>query len=817
MRNARTNRKKSIAAGSPCRSFDSSRKTKSLRAAALSIVTLAVPLALHAQSVTLQRQSTVPATGLASVSGLAVDGSGNLYIADNKNGDIVKLTPAGVQTALPISIIDVAALAVDSAGNLFIEDNGNPGSMYVTIPALREYTRAGSLITIMEQGLGAAQGLTIDNAEDILASNAYDGTVSWAPYGTPPSGWNNVYTPAASGSYDPYDPNQDNPYNLAMGPFNPVSGIQNAFVALTGFGEIVGVPGHFSSGKGSYNQNQQFTVASGLNSPLGVAADSAGNVYISNTNSNNIVEVLFAGNNSSGLPTYSKQITLPVTGLNRPNGLAVDAEGNLYIADENNSRVVKLQPSSVSFGAVNVCSSGQTSPAPCNNAATLTFNVTASGTLAPPEIFTQGLQWTPSARNAEFALAPGSTCQGAVTSGSTCTVNVTFAPKYPGLRTGAVQLVSSTGNILATVPVYGYGQGPQVAFNQAAQSTARFPVATPNPTSAVVDAAGNFFIAQQNGEVLKFMNGSQQLVASGLNGGGLNLAVDGADNVYIADPVNNQVLKVTAKGAQSTVGSGLNRPNGVAVDGEGNVFIGDSGNNRVVEVNSTNGAQFTIGTGLNNPIGVAVDGLGDLYVADLNNQRVVEVSANGTQTTVGTGLVAPTDLAVDAAGDVYIVDQGLDEVVKVTPSGTQTTIGTGLVMPFSVSLDGAGDVFITDWQNNDVVEVQQSQAQALSFTSIAVGAASAPQSVTVQNIGNQPLNATGLSVGSNFKQEPGSGTPEDCTSNVSLADGASCNLSIIFTPSSTGSISSSAVLTDNSLNSTSATQSVRLTGTGTAQ
>lgn len=135
-------------------------------------------------------------------------------------------------------------------------------------------------------------------------------------------------------------------------------------------------------------------------------------------------------------------------------------------------------------------------------------------------------------------------------------------------------------------------------------------------------------------------------------------------------------------------------------------------------------------------------------------------------------------------------------------------------MPFSVALDGAGDVFIADWFNNKVVEVQQSQPQALSFASTAVGAASAPQSVTVQNIGNQPLNATGLSVAANFKQEPGSGTPEDCTSNVSLADGASCNLSIVFTPYSTGLISGSAVLTDNALNSTSATQSIKLTGTG---
>ncbi len=122
------------------------------------------------------------------------------------------------------------------------------------------------------------------------------------------------------------------------------------------------------------------------------------------------------------------------------------------------------------------------------------------------------------------------------------------------------------------------------------------------------------------------------------------------DTVYIADPVNNQVLKVPVKAAKTTVGSGLNRPNGVTVDGAGNIFIADSGNNRVLEVQNTTGAQVTIGSGLNNPTGVAVDGLGDVYIADTNNQRVVEVFANGAQTTLGTGLVCSYECGCGCCG-----------------------------------------------------------------------------------------------------------------------------------------------------------------------
>ena len=97
-------------------------------------------------------------------------------------------------------------------------------------------------------------------------------------------------------------------------------------------------------------------------------------------------------------------------------------------------------------------------------------------------------------------------------------------------------------------------------------------------------------------------------------------------------------------------------------------------------------------------------------------------------------------------------------------------------------------------------------------------AATAPQSVTVENIGNATLAAIppGLTVGANFEQVPGSGTPADCTSSFSLTPGEGCNLSISFTPKVSGPISSAATLMDNSLNGNPTTQSIPLTGTGVA-
>src|SRR5450631_754688 len=241
---------------------------------------------------------------------------------------------------------------------------------------------------------------------------------------------------------------------------------------------------------------------------------------------------------------------------------------------------------------------------------------------------------------------------------------------------------------------------------------------------------------------------------------------------------------VTFAGAQTTVpASGLSYPYSVAVDGAGDVFIADTNNSRVVEVPASGGAQTTVGSGLYYPLGVAVDGAGDVFIADFYNSRVVEVPAGG---------------------------------------GAQTTVGSGLSYPTGVAVDGAGDVFIADFYGSRVVEVQRAQPPTLSFASTAVGSTSSdsPQSVTIQNVGNQPLNAVtpGLVVGGpNFLQVAGPGTPADCTNTFALTPGAACNLSISFAPQTIGPLTAAATFTDNALNTIpSASQTIALQGTGVA-
>ena len=182
-----------------------------------------------------------------------------------------------------------------------------------------------------------------------------------------------------------------------------------------------------------------------------------------------------------------------------------------------------------SAGSVNVCSSG--SPAPCTGSIPVTFNFTATTTIASIKVLTQG------DTTLDFQQATGGTCIGTITAGNSCIVNVNFVPRAPGLRMGAVQLLDGSGNVLASQMISGIGQGPAISFNPATQVTVN---------------TGNTFLSAPDG-----------------------VAVDAAGNVFISDNGNGQIVEVAANTNVSTI-TGVNSPQGLAVDGAGDLFVAQS-------------------------------------------------------------------------------------------------------------------------------------------------------------------------------------------------------------------------------------------------
>jgi tetratricopeptide (TPR) repeat protein len=425
--------------------------------------------------------------------------------------------------------------------------------------------------------------------------------------------------------------------------------------------------------------------------------------------------------------------------LNRPWGVAVDGAGNLFIADQYNQRIRKVDAS----GTITTYA----------GKATRGF----SGDGAP-------------ATEASLAMPSGVAVDGAG--------NLFIADQ----RNYRIRMVDASG----TITTYA-GNGMRDFRGDggpATESSLDF------PTGVAVDGAGNLFIADQYNHRIRKVDASGTITTYAGNGAGaysgdggpatsasLNLpaavTLDAARNIFVADQANHRIRKVDGSGTITTyAGNGtgaysgdggpatsasLNLPSGVAVDEAGNLFIADKSNHRIRKVDPTgiittvagNGTRGFSGDGgpateasFTIPSGVAVDRDGNLLIVDAGNRRIRKVDPSGIITTAaGNGTrgfsgdggpatsasLGPIDVAVDGAGNLFIADIS-NRIRKVDPSGTiETVAGTGtgydtggfsgdggpatsasFHFPASVVVDAAGNLFIADWGNERIRKVDAS-------------------------------------------------------------------------------------------------------------
>jgi sugar lactone lactonase YvrE len=818
----------------------------------LAAVSFSLPALAQAPQVALLPGiiSTTAGTGVAGFSGdggdatsaqlnfpygIAVDGAGNQYVAEVGNHRVRKIDTSGVITtiagtgvagfsgdggaATAAQLNTPTGVAVDAAGNIYIADMGNHRIRIIRTGGNVITTAAGTGTAGFSGDGGAATaaqlqfpfGVAVDGAGNLYIADTFNGRLRKVAAGS-----GTITTVAGNGTAEGYGGDGGKAIFAGLGLLKGAAadGAGNLYIA--GFdthrirkvdaatGIISTVAGRGTAG--SSGDGGLATTAE-LDIPAGIAVDKAGDLYIADM-ANAAIRKVDAANGvihavaGGGTNNPGDNLAATSAALDEPDGVAIDAAGNLFIADARTQRVRKITASAAPMSFVAV---------PAGSASGIqTVTVSNIGNAA--------LTFSQIAASANFVVDGSTTCSTSVplTPGANCVVGVRFSPTTSGTSSGTLTLTDNAGNVSGSTQqvllqvqpltpglnwpalpdiVYGTPLGPEqlnatstafgtpvpgtfvynppagTVLNPGLQTlTVKF---TPNDTAlfSPVSARNEIVIEQQvpdwnfSTAALGGSPGTATIVytfQATATVGSVKVVTQGAPNLDFTlasgTTCTTQTFSAGSTCALAVRFSPLApgpRMGAVEVrDNAGNVLFETllRGIGQAPQVTITSGVISTAaGTGtagfsgdggaatsaqLNLPYAVAVDAVGNLYIADLNNARVRKVDAvtgviatvagNGAPGYSGDGgpataaqLETPSSVAVDGAGNLYIADSSNSAIRRVdAATGIITTVaGTGvpgfsgddgaatsaqLQFPFGVALDGIGNVFISDTFNQRI-------------------------------------------------------------------------------------------------------------------
>ncbi len=658
---------------------------------------------------------------------VAVDGKGAVYVGDTSNHMVRKIVAGQITTvagtgipgfsgdrgpAAGAQLRTPSGIALDPAGNLYIYDSGN----YV----IRKVDTNGIISTFA--GTPGKPGSVGDGgpATGALLSLSISGNIAVDSSG-------NVY-------FSDY-------FNSSVRKVDANTHIISTYAGMTG-----------KSGSGGEGGP---ATAANLKNPSGLAFDSSGNLYISDI-TNSVIRMVSAtsgkistiagvsgqfGNSGDGGPAGSAL-------LHYPSGLAVDAAGNLFIADSTNFEIRKVTPGPnriISTVAGNG-TFGYSGDGGSATAAQLSYPgnvaVDSAGTLYIADTSNSRIRAVRAGTIAEFAGADHAQGDGGKAAAALLYFPEGIAWDAKGNlfiadnENNKVRKVTPDGNI-STIA----GTG---SFVVSGDGGAAISAGVKQPSAIAVDSSGNVYIATINQVRMVDGNGNISTVVNDGGNGGFSgdgqaattaqlnsptgLAIDSADNLFIADTYNHRIRKVSGGIISTVAGSGpvypsngsfggdggpataanLSYPYGVAVDGAGNLLIADTLNERLRRVDAKSGVISTIaGSGtpagfsgdlgpataarLHSPIAVSPDGAGNIYFTDAANEVIRVVDGFGIISTIagnrivgfsgdgGPAIAAELDfpwgITSDPSGNVWFVDSNNTRVRKLTPSGP--VVGNG--------------------------------------------------------------------------------------------------------------------------------------------
>lgn len=659
-------------------------------AAALNAQTLTVTTFAGPRENPAAIDATGTAARLNSPYGVAVDSGGNVYFAEYyANYTVRKASPAGVLSTLAglagvegtadgtgaaASFSHSFGIAVDNSGNVYVAEYSKH--------CIRRITQSGVVTTFAglsghpgsSNGSGGIArfynptGVATDSGGNVYVADSTNNMIRKIT----PAGVTSTFAGDGIGGSTDSPPRFQSPYGVA------VDSSDNVWVADTGNNTIrkitqAGVTSTFAGSPGQTGSTDATGSSARFNGLSGLAFDASGNLFVADTLNHTIRKVTTGAvvTTVAGLAGNSGMINATGTAarFNTPYSVAVDGSGNIYVADTGNISLIRkvTQAGVVTTFLGGWSGTGKDDGA--SNEARFYYPAgvaaASGGIVYVADQFNHTIRKISSGNVTTFAGLAGSfgTANG---SGSTARFympngvatdnsgNVYVADTYAH----TIRAITSAGAVttLAGNPgLFGStdGTGTGAKFKK--------------PRGITVDNSGNIYVADtENNTIRKVTTGGVVTTLAGLAGAfgstdatgsaarfsaPVGVACDSGGNVYVADTDNHTVRKITPAGVVTTLaglagssgstnGNGSNArfyyPRGVAVDGSDNIYVADGTNHTIRRITQAGDVTTVAGTalqvsnidatgaaaGLYFPQGMDFDSSGNLYIADTTNHNI---------------------------------------------------------------------------------------------------------------------------------------------------------------------------------------------------
>lgn len=800
-------------------------------------------------STVMHRTSAVDASGKGidageiDATGLVVNNAGFLFVVNSIDNTIYKIaitgysidkplpgglsfntatgTISGTPTApSPLDEYTVTAynLTGTSTFKVKIEVKLNDLPPPVLAPPVISYTTPNKykinkgIIPLAPTNAGGPVPATLYGETSVLAGNGTIGTTDGdvanakfiSPYGISIDDEGNIYiaesagtrlrkiTPGGMVSTLAQDALPGPPFNVPK--LNTPQGMVkdadgNLFIANTGNHTILKVTPDgsitvFAGGApgGGYKDGQG--TAAVIIRPNCIAIDADGTLYVAD-NTNRIRKITKSINFLTGYVSTlaGNGIAATIDGkylgasFNKPNGIAVDDQGNLYVTEQAGNVIRKITPfgdvttiaGSGQFGFADGTGSGATFGGPVG------ITIDKSGNLYVTQ-YLNGLIRRISPDHVVTTIAGGGPTGANSGLG---TAAYFYGPTGVAIGPDGNLYVTDNNNFIKKVIATGYTIDkplpPGLVFDP------RTGIITGTPT--VLWPATEYTITAYNKDGSSITTANIQVVDE-IPPPVLPdppIITYNTPNVYTVHttipplaPINTGgAVPVNAYSEVSTlagtgfignangpgVGAAFHAPNNLVTDADGNIYVADSQNNQirkitpdgVVSIFAGGGAQGNadgtgIGATFNIPLYITIAD-GYLYVSDALNSSIRRISPAGNVVTVATGINLPGGLAVDADGNIFVAENATSTILKISPAGTKTLYagipgnrgafnGTRLASTFNhptgLAIGTNGNLYVADASNAIIREINTVTDMVSTFA----GGFIAPNGLAFDALGN---------------------------------------------------------------------------------